>query len=147
MYKLSKFWQNLIIGTYLNIPHNKVYRDKRTEKGKFQGFIESKRRSKMFRTILNYILTLPSNLLSHDEEVNIQIPDYLVFDETGREDILKQVGLFEDFNSRKIKCPVCDDIVNEKNLRAIMPNKKRHDIICDNPLCYHEYLFTHQNNS
>lgn len=67
--------------------------------------------------------------------------DYLIVDDRFQRNILEKIGKLEDLTKGNIKCHSCSKIINESNLRMIIPrNEVNSDFICDSLNCYDRYL-------
>lgn len=53
----------------------------------------------------------------------------------GLEELLKNLGLFSDFTSKKITCKFCSDIVTKGNIGLIFPHKNKIWFSCSKLEC------------
>ena len=80
------------------------------------------------------ILRIRDFFLSHFPRFRekIEVP---VFHVDDTEDILRQLGLWENFRDKKMKCSSCGHVVTEDNLKCILSKKGEIKLVCDEIEC------------
>ncbi len=68
-----------------------------------------------------------------NEEVSLLFEDDL-------DEFLRQIGLYDDFYSGKIKCPICGKTITKKNLGIIATRNGKPFFICDSIQCISKFL-------
>ena len=51
------------------------------------------------------------------------------------EDLLKELNVYDDFISQKLKCIFCDTVVTSDNLHSLFPEYNYIRFCCDKPEC------------
>jgi hypothetical protein len=54
--------------------------------------------------------------------------------------IIKDYELFDKFQSKALRCPKCDRIINFENIGALIVNNESITIYCDDNICLSELI-------
>jgi hypothetical protein len=92
-----------------------------------------------FQSILAFLVAIPDRIFPNEVEAGYY-PDFLLFDESVYQDVMKATGEYDNLKNRQIKCRACGVTITQDSLRAVMPNNGTYDFVCDDPLCYHNYF-------
>lgn len=55
--------------------------------------------------------------------------------EKDLDNLLRKMGIKEDFDAGKIKCKFCKETISKENLHSILPQASAFNLICDKPEC------------
>lgn len=88
--------------------------------------------------IPNRKVTALQNLI--DGGVPVQA-NYLVINERCFTPVIEALNQKELLDKKKLTCKICSEIVDEKNIRAIVPRKEEIDYLCVKVHCIDEYFY------
>lgn len=55
--------------------------------------------------------------------------------EKDLKEVLKKIGLDENFDNKRITCKFCKDIITIDNIHSILPESGAYHFICSKPEC------------
>lgn len=85
----------------------------------------------MKKPLILHIRAFLRSHLTHFRE-KIELP---VFHKEDTESIFRQIGLWEDFRSGRLKCAFCHQVITGENLKCIFSEKGEIALVCSNSAC------------